>query len=151
MRLVCQFIRWGEVGCLCRGSRVVAGTTRIQLPHKKNDRNMVVWRRGLSRPIRSGKIVGDTPDESDTAGPARQAAVGAGVSLDAVEPALSVAAVATGWGITPATPRTWDRRYGVGPSGHAGTGNRGTPGRAAVCPKARLSDALTLSIGRGTS
>jgi hypothetical protein len=35
------------------------------------------------------------------------------------EPALSVAAVARRLGIAPATLRTWDRRYGVGPSGHA--------------------------------
>jgi MerR family transcriptional regulator, light-induced transcriptional regulator len=35
------------------------------------------------------------------------------------EPALSVAAVARRLGIAPATLRTWDRRYGVGPRGHA--------------------------------
>lgn len=35
------------------------------------------------------------------------------------EPVLSVAAVARRLGIAPATLRTWDRRYGVGPSGHA--------------------------------
>jgi DNA-binding transcriptional MerR regulator len=35
------------------------------------------------------------------------------------EPALTVAAVARRLGIAPATLRTWDRRYGVGPSGHA--------------------------------
>ena len=38
------------------------------------------------------------------------------------EPALSVAALARRLGVAPATLRTWDRRYGVGPSGH-------TPGR----------------------
>lgn len=35
------------------------------------------------------------------------------------EPTLSVAAVAHRLGIAPATLRTWDRRYGVGPTGHA--------------------------------
>lgn len=34
------------------------------------------------------------------------------------EPALSVAAVARRMGVAPATLRTWDRRYGVGPSEH---------------------------------
>lgn len=34
------------------------------------------------------------------------------------EPLLSVAAVARRLGVAPATLRTWDRRYGLGPSGH---------------------------------
>jgi DNA-binding transcriptional MerR regulator len=34
------------------------------------------------------------------------------------EPTLPVAAVARRLGIAPSTLRTWDRRYGVGPSGH---------------------------------
>jgi transposase-like protein len=34
------------------------------------------------------------------------------------EPTLSVAAVARRLGIAPATLRTWDRRYGIGPRGH---------------------------------
>ena len=38
------------------------------------------------------------------------------------EPPLSVAAVARKLGIAPATLRTWDRRYGIGPADH-------TPGR----------------------
>lgn len=37
----------------------------------------------------------------------------------AAEPALTVAAVARRLGIAPATLRTWDRRYGLGPSDHA--------------------------------
>jgi transposase-like protein len=41
------------------------------------------------------------------------------VDTDPAEPALSVAAVARRLGVAPATLRTWDRRYGVGPSGHA--------------------------------
>lgn len=35
-----------------------------------------------------------------------------------IEPTLPVAAVARQLGIAPATLRTWDRRYGIGPSGH---------------------------------
>jgi transposase-like protein len=35
------------------------------------------------------------------------------------EPALTVGAVARRLGVAPATLRTWDRRYGVGPTGHA--------------------------------
>ncbi|WP_236751029.1 MerR family transcriptional regulator [Actinoalloteichus hymeniacidonis] len=34
------------------------------------------------------------------------------------EPSLTVAAMARRLGIAPATLRTWDRRYGLGPSGH---------------------------------
>ena len=40
-----------------------------------------------------------------------------GIALDD-EPRLSVAAVARRLGVAPATLRTWDRRYGLGPSDH---------------------------------
>ena len=44
------------------------------------------------------------------------------------EELLSVAAVARRLGIAPATLRTWDRRYGLGPSSHeAGTHRRYCP------------------------
>ena len=39
-------------------------------------------------------------------------------------PQLSVAAVARRLGVAPATLRTWDRRYGLGPSGHAAGAHR---------------------------
>lgn len=43
-------------------------------------------------------------------------------------PSLTVAALARRLGVAPATLRTWDRRYGVGPSGHsAGAHRRYTP------------------------
>uniref|UniRef100_UPI001F1989AD MerR family transcriptional regulator n=1 Tax=Puerhibacterium puerhi TaxID=2692623 RepID=UPI001F1989AD len=43
-------------------------------------------------------------------------------------PGLAVAAVARRLGVAPATLRTWDRRYGLGPSGRtAGSHRRYTP------------------------
>src|SRR4051795_4952756 len=59
---------------------------------------------------------------------------GAGEQLDAgaPSPALAVAAVARRLGVAPATLRTWDRRYGLGPSEHAaGAHRRYTPADAA--------------------
>jgi transposase-like protein len=38
---------------------------------------------------------------------------------DAEQPLLGVAAAARRLGVAPATLRTWDRRYGLGPSGHS--------------------------------
>lgn len=40
------------------------------------------------------------------------------------EPTLPVSAVARRLGVAPATLRTWDRRYGLGPSGHTGGKHR---------------------------
>lgn len=61
-------------------------------------------------------------DSSDRAGtpapkpgPHRE---GERAQLDRQEPALTVAAVARRLGVAPATLRTWDRRYGLGPSAH---------------------------------
>lgn len=67
--------------------------------------------------VRLPRVAGDRTMEAVTtqarpAGPPDPVA-------SAHEPALSVAAVARRLGIAPATLRTWDRRYGVGPSGHA--------------------------------
>ena len=51
---------------------------------------------------------------------------GGGEELDAAAPtpALAVAAVARRLGVAPATLRTWDRRYGLGPSEHSAGAHR---------------------------
>jgi len=54
-----------------------------------------------------------TPSLTSTAGPDHREVA----ALDM--PQLSVAAVARKLGIAPATLRTWDRRYGIGPAHHA--------------------------------
>jgi DNA-binding transcriptional MerR regulator len=54
--------------------------------------------------------------------------MGVPVSDTSDGPALSVAALARRLGVAPATLRTWDRRYGLGPTGHsAGSHRRYTP------------------------
>jgi MerR family transcriptional regulator, light-induced transcriptional regulator len=60
-----------------------------------------------------------TPTAEDDSGAAGPADAPDPVSTEADEPVLTVAAVARRLGIAPATLRTWDRRYGVGPSDHA--------------------------------
>ena len=50
------------------------------------------------------------------------------------EPRLTVSGAARRLGIAPATLRTWDRRYGIGPTGHA----RGRHRRYSADDMARL-------------
>lgn len=68
-------------------------------------------------------------------------------AVEADEPTLPVAAVARRLGVAPATLRTWDRRYGVGPSGHTnGKHRRYAPvdvTRLEVMQRALLSGAST--------
>ena len=45
-------------------------------------------------------------------------------AADDTTPVLTVAALARRLGVAPATLRTWDRRYGLGPSGHAAGSHR---------------------------
>lgn len=59
---------------------------------------------------------------------ARRTGLGGSAMHTPVPPALTVAAVARRLGVAPATLRTWDRRYSLGPSGHtAGAHRRYTP------------------------
>ena len=49
---------------------------------------------------------------------------GTGAPIELSEPSLTVAAVARQLGVAPSTLRTWDRRYGLGPSSHQDGTNR---------------------------
>lgn len=68
------------------------------------------------------------------------------------EPTLPVAAVARRLGVAPATLRTWDRRYGLGPSRHTnGKHRRYSPSditRLEVMQRALLSGASTAEAAR---
>lgn len=59
-----------------------------------------------------------TQPEHSTASPGGEQETGAAEEDPVGELVLSVAAVARRLGIAPATLRTWDRRYGLGPSDH---------------------------------
>lgn len=59
----------------------------------------------------------EAPLPIDASGSGQQETSGGAEGSDA-EPRLSVAAVARRLGVAPATLRTWDRRYGLGPSDH---------------------------------
>ncbi|MDV6013063.1 MerR family transcriptional regulator [Haloechinothrix sp. LS1_15] len=71
---------------------------------------------------------------------------------DSEEPTLPVAAVARRLGVAPATLRTWDRRYGLGPSGHTGGKHRryspGDIARLEAMQRALLSGASTAEAAR---
>ncbi len=65
-------------------------------------------------------------------------------ALEALEPneSLTVAAVARRLGVAPATLRTWDRRYGIGPSKH----NAGTHRRYSAADLIRLTAMARLVV-----
>ncbi len=67
-------------------------------------------------------------------------------AADDDQPRLTVAAVARRLGVAPATLRTWDRRYGLGPSDHASGQHR----RYAVADLARLEQ-MQRALLRGAS
>lgn len=68
------------------------------------------------------------------------------------EPTLPVAAVARRLGVAPATLRTWDRRYGLGPTGHTGGKHRRygpiDVARLEVMQRALLSGASTAEAAK---
>lgn len=76
--------------------------------------------------------------------------MGAGSSAD--EPTLPVASVARRLGVAPSTLRTWDRRYGLGPSRHTDGRHRryGTSdiGRLELMQRALLRGASTAEAAR---
>lgn len=75
-------------------------------------------------------------------GPDTEAVLEDPSSAGAGEPARTVAAVARRLGVAPATLRTWDRRYGLGPSEHTpGTHRRYTPADVA-----RLAEMRRLTL-----
>jgi transposase-like protein len=59
-----------------------------------------------------------------TAGGSDQASADPAPPVAGEAPALTVAAVARRLGVAPATLRTWDRRYGLGPSAHSAGSHR---------------------------
>ena len=83
------------------------------LVHSWSDRSRL-WVRGLSRMI--GEVTSVDGSEQD-------AASGRRASPDAA-PRYTVAAVARRLGVAPSTLRTWDRRYGLGPSAHEAGAHR---------------------------
>ncbi len=67
----------------------------------------------------------DAPrSDAETAGMPGAPAAGGPGTAGPTSPALTVAAVARRLGVAPATLRTWDRRYGLGPSVHAAGSHR---------------------------
>ena len=76
--------------------------------------------------------------------------VGAGSGTE--EPTLPVASVARRLGVAPSTLRTWDRRYGLGPSRHTDGRHRrygsSDIGRLELMQRALLSGASTAEAAR---
>ena len=66
--------------------------------------------------------------------------------VDAEEETLPVAAVARRLGVAPATLRTWDRRYGIGPRGHT-TGRHRRYGPEDVARLETMQHALLRGAG----
>lgn len=84
---------------------------------------------------------------SERAAEGRRPAASDAMNPNPDDPTLPVAAVARRLGVAPATLRTWDRRYGLGPSGHTnGKHRRYAPvdiARLEVMQRALLSGAST--------
>jgi DNA-binding transcriptional MerR regulator len=81
-------------------------------------------------------------DEGPGGGADRDPGDGATDSVELDGPILTVAAVAARLGVAPATLRTWDRRYGLGPSEHTAGAHR----RYSVADLARLMTMRSLTL-----
>ncbi|WP_019852906.1 MerR family transcriptional regulator [Actinopolyspora mortivallis] len=66
----------------------------------------------------TGSVAAHEPDRNESDGCHGRTGVG-GEEAGEIAPKLSVAAVARRLGVAPATLRTWDRRYGLGPTEHS--------------------------------
>ncbi|GIG30028.1 MerR family transcriptional regulator [Cellulomonas marina] len=77
----------------------------------------------MPRPDRATDRASDRDADRATAADGPATAPDAEPGGDVV-PGLAVAAVAQRLGVAPATLRTWDRRYGLGPSGHSAGAHR---------------------------
>lgn len=102
----------------------------------------------------SGHAAGDrpaarapTPSANSAVAPNRATA-----PLDSPEPTLPVASVARRLGVAPSTLRTWDRRYGLGPSRHTDGRHRrygsADIGRLELMQRALLRGASTAEAAR---
>jgi len=81
-------------------------------------------------------------DEGPTGGTGRGPGDGATDTGELDGPILTVAAVAARLGVAPATLRTWDRRYGLGPSEHTAGAHR----RYSTADLARLMSMRSLTL-----
>lgn len=81
-------------------------------------------------------------DEGPTGDAGRGPGDGEGDAVELDGPILTVAAVASRLGVAPATLRTWDRRYGLGPSEHTAGAHR----RYSAADLARLMSMRSLTL-----
>ena len=81
-------------------------------------------------------------DEGPAGGADRDPRDGATEAVELDGPILTVAAVAARLGVAPATLRTWDRRYGLGPSEHTAGAHR----RYSTADLARLMTMRSLTL-----
>jgi hypothetical protein len=97
---------------------------------------------GTARPDDDAPSPGDAAGPDDAARPASPIDPADAAADPASGPTLTVAAVAGRLGVAPATLRTWDRRYGLGPSEHTAGAHR----RYSAADLARLMTMRSLTL-----